>query len=158
MDSLPFSLVSFVEDGLTDTNFSLERQKVIIMDRLRMVGMVLREIGCARKFAKQPRLWATLVGRFTRMAQRLEARLATIETDLRYVEMANVPAVPRRAAVLDLAAVTRSVAARVARYGALLTENSEMRQRVAGRVLMETEEDSDDEMDGEKIYERVSDM
>ena len=128
----PYVLVWHAGDSYTDTHFSLERQKVILTDRKKMLGLFLNELALSQDVAPDPLCFRSIIDRVTILVSRVEEKLAAVETDLRHLLLAHVPPVPPRAVPLTEAAVTRSIAARMARFNALMDENAALRRRSLG--------------------------
>ena len=140
---VPYVLVWHAGDSHTDTRLSLERQKLILTDRKKMLGLFLNELALAQNIAADPLCFRGVLDRVTILVSNVEEKLADVETDLRHLMMAHVPPVPPRAGPLTEAAVTRSIAARMARFNTLMDENAALRRRALGVEPAEARGDED---------------
>ena len=141
MSELPFTLAANVEDGWTDTRMSVERQSTMLIDRSRIVGTFLRELRIVGKYlenAKDKKVFNILLRRMVKLSREIDLKISSVESDLRYLKMAAVPAIPRRPGVsldtVDMESIRLRSRCQVAHFNALLGTNANMRQEALGRV------------------------
>ena len=141
MSELPFTLAANVEDAWTDTRMSVERQSTMLIDRSRIVGTFLRELRIVGKYlenAKDKKVFNILLRRMVKLSREIDLKISSVESDLRYLKMAAVPAIPRRPGVtldtVDMESIRLRSRCQVAHFNALLGTNSNMRQEALGRV------------------------
>ena len=141
MSELPFTLAANVDDAWTDTRMSVERQRTMLIDRSRLTGTFLRELRLVGKYlvnAKDKKVFHILFRRMTKLTREIDQKISSVESDLRYVKMAEVPAIPRKPGVtvspVDMESIRLRSRCQVAHFNALLGTNSNMRQEALGRV------------------------
>ena len=157
MDNLPFTLASNVDDAWTDTRMSIERQRTMLLDRSRLLGVFLRELRYVGKYlvnAREMKLFNVLLRRMTKLSREIDLKIASVESDLKYVKMAAVPAIPRRPGVtVDMETIRLRSRNQVAHFNSLLGANTHMRQQALGRVPVVSDvEDITDGDDCEHLY------
>ena len=141
MSELPFTLAANVEDAWTDTRMSVERQRTMLIDRSRLLGTVLRELRVVGKYlvnAKDKKVFNIYLRRMVKLTREIDLRISSVESDLKYLKMAEVPAIPRRPGMaldtVDMEAIRLRSRFQVAHFNALLGANTHMRQEALGRV------------------------
>ena len=146
MSALPFSLAANVEDAWIDTRMSVERQRTMLIDRSRLLGTCLREIRLVGKYLEVPEiprarikeLFDILLRRMSKLSKEIDLKISSVESDLKYIKMAAVPATPRKPGVtvdtMHMEAIRLRSRSQVAHFNALLGANSHMRQKALGRV------------------------